>query len=445
MGAVPRISVVVPIYNVEGYLAECLDSVCAQTVEDLEVVLVDDGSTDGSADVARSYVDRDDRFRLVSQANGGLSKARNTGIDHTEGEYLAFLDSDDVLPPNAYELLLGALQESGSDFASGNVHRLHGWGTVQSPFLARAFARTRLKTHVSRDRALLADRVAWNKLWRRSFWGDRRFPEGVVHEDIPVILPAHFQARSVDVLADTVYLWRTRDGGALSITQRRLEPSVLLDRLAAIAQVCDYLDAHGPRRAKRWYHESVVADDLSYHLNILDSGDEDYRTLFLDRVNAFLDTADKRIYDPLPAIDRLKWHLVRQRLMPELLEVLRFEREDLADTPPLRIGRGWYGDYPFRTDARLQIPRSVYRVDGELGLTAHLEELAREGDKLRVRGFAYVAGVGAPERGSQRVTLAAVRPGRLRRLRSRITAARLPTRERRTPAASARPSAARSG
>ena len=215
--------------------------------------MVDDGSTDGSAAIAREFAARDERFKLLTQPNGGLSKARNTGIDAASGEYLAFLDSDDVLPPNAYELLLAALAESGSDFASGNVHRLTSWGaTSQSKFLEEAFARTQLKTHVTRFRPLLADRTAWNKLFRRSFWDEHRFrfPEGVVHEDIPVTLPAHFKARSVDVVADPVYLYRIREDGELSITQRRLEPRVLLDRLAAVEQVDEYLAEHGPRRAR---------------------------------------------------------------------------------------------------------------------------------------------------------------------------------------------------
>ena len=268
----PRISVVVPIYNVERYLPACLDSVARQTVDDLEVVMVDDGSTDGSAALAGEYVSGDPRFRLVQQRNGGLSAARNTGIDAAGGEFIAFLDSDDVLPPNAYELLLGALDETGSDFATGNVHRLTTWGTSQSRFVAKTFARTQLKTHVTRFRPLIADRIAWNKLWRRSFW-DRngyRFPVGRLHEDIPIVVPAQFAARSVDVIAEPVYYWRIREGGDLSITQRRLEQRTLLDRLEAIEQVSRHLAEHGPSRARRWYEESVVADDLRLHLNLLE-------------------------------------------------------------------------------------------------------------------------------------------------------------------------------
>ncbi|HKH18901.1 MAG TPA: CDP-glycerol glycerophosphotransferase family protein [Solirubrobacteraceae bacterium] len=426
----PRISVVVPIYNVERYLPACLDSVARQTIEDFEVVMVNDGSTDGSADLANEYSRRDSRFRLVHQENAGLSAARNTGIDAATGEFMAFLDSDDVLPPTAYELLLGALDETGSDFATGNVHRLTGWGTLQSPFLAKTFARTQLKTHVTRFRPLIADRIAWNKLWRRSFWDlhGYRFPVGMLHEDIPVVVPAQFAARSVDVIAEPVYLWRIREGGELSITQRRLEQRTLLDRIEAIERVSRHLAERGPRRAKRWYDESVVTDDLRLHVNLLDLADDAYRALFLDRVNAFLDGASARIYRDLPAIDRLKWHLVRRRLMPELLEVLRFEKEDLSGSAPVRVQGRWYGDYPFRGDARLRIPASVYRLrNADLPGAAHVEELRRDGDELKVRGFAYIKGIGAASPDSQRVRVTALRPGRLRRLRLWVSPLRLKT------------------
>ncbi|MEA2125728.1 MAG: CDP-glycerol glycerophosphotransferase, partial [Solirubrobacteraceae bacterium] len=150
----PRISVVVPIYNVEPYLEECLASIAGQTFRDLEVVMVDDGSKDSSPEIAERFVAQDDRFQLIQQPNGGLGKARNTGIEAATGEFLAFVDSDDYLAENAYELLLEALEESGSDFATGNVRRLQSAGSRQVHFLAEAFAKTRLATHVSEYPAL---------------------------------------------------------------------------------------------------------------------------------------------------------------------------------------------------------------------------------------------------------------------------------------------------
>ena len=428
----PLISVVIPIHNVEAYLRECLQSVGRQTVGDLEVIMVDDGSTDGSAAIAREFAERDSRFRLIQQPNGGLGQARNHGADQTTGEFLSFVDGDDVLPRNAYELLLEPLRKTGSDFATGNVYRLASVGTSQSRFLAKVFVQTRLKTHVTRFRPLLADRIVPNKLWRRSFWEAHgyRFPEGVAHEDIPVVLPAQFAARSVDVIAEPVYLYRIREGidvSDQSITQRRLDRQVLLDRIAAVEHVRDHLAREGPRGARRWYEQSAVAEDLLYFLNVLDNADEEYRAVFLDRVNRFLDRADRHVFDELLAIDRLKWELVRRRLMPELLEVLRFQRERMRDAPPVRVGRHWYGDYPFRTDERLGIPRSVYRLHKELPATPHVDHLSWDGDRLRVEGYVYIGGIGAPGPDSQRVRVTAVRQGRLQSVRQRLWPVRLET------------------
>jgi CDP-glycerol glycerophosphotransferase len=420
---VTRISVVVPIFDVEEYLGSCLRSIAAQTFGDFEVIMVDDGSTDSSAEIAAAFGQRDARFRLVRQPNGGLGRARNTGIREARGELLAFVDSDDVLPADAYERLAGTLDETGSDFATGNVHRLEGTETAQAPFLARTFARTRLRTHVMRFRPLLADRTAWNKLYRRDFWdrNDLWFPEGRLYEDIPVMLPLHFRARSVDVLAEPVYYWRIR---ARSITQRRLERRALIDRLTSIEEVRDHLAEHGPRKGLKWYEQSAVADDLRLYLDLLERADDDYRELFLDRAGAFVDRAGWGVLRSLPAIDRLKWELVRRRRIPELVEVLRFQREDLATTPPVRIRGRWYGDYPFRDELPARLFR-LGRSDVDLAPSAHIDELRREGDRVVLRGRAAIEAVGP--RVEQRVSVIAVRPGRWQQLRSRIAPVRLPT------------------
>jgi CDP-glycerol glycerophosphotransferase len=372
---VPRISVIVPVYNVEAYLAECLDSLLAQTVGDLEVVMVDDGSTDGSAAIAEDYAARDARLRLVRQDNHGLGHARNTGLTAAGGEYLAFADSDDLVPPDGYERLLRSLERTGSDFATGNIHRFTSERTWPAQFLRKTFLRSRRRTHVSRFPWLLVDRMAQNKLWRRSFWDAHafRFPEGVVHEDIPVVIPAHFLARSVDVLRRPVYLYRQREGGEQSITQRRTELRTLRDRLAAIESAREQL----PRDVRRWYDESVVAEDLRYHLDVFDEGGDEYRAAFLDSANAFLARAGASVEARLPAIQRLKWHLVRRRLEPELIEVLRFQRTELRRNPKVRIGGRVYGDYPFLGDERLAIPRSVYRLDTTRRRLSHVLTLLR--------------------------------------------------------------------
>jgi CDP-glycerol glycerophosphotransferase len=423
---VARVSVVVPIYNVEEYLAECLDSLIAQSFGDWEAVMVDDGSPDGSRAIAEDYAARDGRFRLVTQENAGLGAARNTGAANAQGEFLMFLDSDDKLTRHALRTLVGSLDETGSDFVTGNVHRFNRGGTSQAPFVAKAFPRTRPKTHITKFRALLYDRIAPNKLFRRSFWDKHgfAFPVGVTHEDIPVILPAHFLAKSVDVIAEPVYLYRARETGGLSITQRRLEPKVLMDRLAAVTHVSRFLGRHPlRRRAKRWYDASVVAEDLRYYLNVLPFADEAYKQLFLDEVNGFLRTAHRRAIEPLTAIERVKWELVKRRRMDELIEVIRFQREDLRETVPIEESGRFYGDYPYFGDAAVGVPKRAYELRQELTLTAYVHGIEWRDERAHVDGAAYITGVGAPSPGSQHVKLVALRAGRFklwRRMRRRV-------------------------
>ncbi|MFC5946427.1 glycosyltransferase family 2 protein, partial [Micromonospora harpali] len=113
-----------PFHNVVSYIEECLTSLAAQTLEDVEFVLVDDGSGDGSDVIAKGFAARDPRFRILRQETRGPGPARNLGIRHARGTYLAFTDSDDVVPEGAYELLVGSLEETGSDIACGAVRRL---------------------------------------------------------------------------------------------------------------------------------------------------------------------------------------------------------------------------------------------------------------------------------------------------------------------------------
>jgi CDP-glycerol glycerophosphotransferase len=419
--AAARLSVIVPIFDVAPYLEACLESLERQTMSDFEVIMVDDGSNDESPEIAERFAERDARFRLLHQPNAGQGAARNTGLDDARGEFVAFVDSDDVLPHRAYEGLLGALDRTGSDFATGNVHGLTSRGTGQARFLAAAFERERLQTHITRFPALVADRLTGNKVLRRSFW-DRhglRFPEGVRNEDILVMMPAHYLAESVDVVAQTVYLWRRREEGVLSGTQRRVGTKALRDRMRAVDYVSRFLAEREMWDAKLVYDRNVLGDDLRFFVNLLDNTDDEYRQLFLDLTNEFLDRADTGALEQPLAIDRLKWHLVRCRALPELLEVLRFQEESLRDTPPVRrLGR-WYGDYPYWSDRRLRIPRRVYRLDDELALTARVNRMRWEGQTLRIEGYAYVTGIGAPRKRSQRVEIHVREVGSKRQFRLR--------------------------
>ncbi|MGW6287541.1 bifunctional glycosyltransferase/CDP-glycerol:glycerophosphate glycerophosphotransferase [Streptomyces sp. NPDC055107] len=407
----PLLSVVVPVHNVEAYLDDCLRSVADQTLEAIEVVMVDDGSTDGSARIAAEFAARDSRFRLVRQRNAGLSAARNTGVRHTTPTvpYLAFADSDDIVVHDAYERMTASLESTGSDLATGNVWRLTARGRQQA-WQYRWLTATRTRTHITRDPRLLADRVAWNKVFRRSFWDAHgfAFPVGKLYEDTPVMIPAHHLAGSVDVLHEHVYHWRVREG---SITRRRTDVTGVRDRIAACEQVSAFLGGRdaGQRRA---YDASCLRDDFGYFLDGLPMGGEAYRTAFLEGAGAFVDRAGPGALEGLPVELRVKWSLVRERRLDDLLKVLAFERANGAGTFAVEGLPGRRrAVYPGVRGASARLART------DIPAVARLLEARWGADgRLRLRGYAYLRNLPAAS-ARQRLTVGMVRAERGRQVR----------------------------
>ncbi|MBD2759038.1 glycosyltransferase [Yimella sp. cx-573] len=248
----PLLSVVVPFYNVGAYIGDCLESIRTQLLTDIEVILVDDGGSDNSIDVAREFVAKDDRFTLVSQENQGLGPARNTGTAHATGKYLTFVDSDDLIAPRAYTSMVGSLEETGSAFAAGNAMRFSSHkGAYQSWTHRYPFRQTRIATTINKTPELMRDRMIWNKVYRRSFWdaGGYEFP-AIRYEDYMVTLRAYLEAPAVDILSEHVYFWRDRESGD-SITQQAARADNARDRYLSAAMVLDVLADHAASKDVR--------------------------------------------------------------------------------------------------------------------------------------------------------------------------------------------------
>ncbi|WP_394433536.1 bifunctional glycosyltransferase/CDP-glycerol:glycerophosphate glycerophosphotransferase [Streptomyces sp. SGAir0957] len=420
-GRRPRLSVVVPVHNVEDYLAECLESIAAQTFTELEVVLVDDGSTDDSPRIAQAFADRDPRFRYVRQDNAGLSAARNTGVRQLGpgAEFLTFVDSDDIVPHDAYERMVASLDRTGSDFVTGNVWRLSESGRQQA-WQYKWLTRRRERTHITRDVQLLSDRVAWNKVFRRAFWDRHRFtfPEGRLYEDTPVMIPAHFLAESVDVLDSHVYYWRVREG---SITRRRTDVKGVRDRIAACDHVSRFLAESFADRPelKKTYDTSCLRDDFVYFLDGLPMGGPEYRQAFCDGTADFLRRADPAAAEGLPLHLRVKWHLVREGRVDDLVRLLSFERRN-GTAFQVRGALRRSAAYPGLT----RLPDRLLRIGKrDMPVVARVREAAWDaGGKLRVSGYAYVKNLPAGRPGQS------VRAGLLKADGSRTQVRLVPTR-----------------
>ncbi|MFC4057840.1 CDP-glycerol glycerophosphotransferase family protein [Planomonospora corallina] len=415
----PLISVIVPVYNVEPYLRACLESLAAQTWRDIEVVMVDDGSPDASAGIAEEYQERDPRFRLLRQANAGLGAARNAGLSRASGEFVAFLDSDDLLPLHALEAMAGSLLETGSDLVSGNVKRFGGRRMRQPPMHRVVCARPVRRTHVTSYDALLRDRLVTNKLWRRSFWDEHgfAFPEGVLYEDIAVALPAHFLAKTVDVLTEDVYLWREREGEQQSITQDRAQVKGAEDRFTAVRSVRDFLLAGGFAGHVPAWDRTVLDSDLALFLNVLPRGDDAYRRRFMELAAGYLDEVDPAVLAALPAPRRVLWHLVRRGHLADVLAGLAWERA----TEPKAVRRG----ARYRLQAPVDgLPAEATSLSGELTLVQRLDDVRWEAGRLVIEGRAAVRYLRPTRRVHQQVFAWLVSSDGGRRIRVPVTAVR---------------------
>lgn len=238
----PIISVIVPIYNTHLYLTRCVDSILNQTFKDIEIILVNDGSTDISGAICDEYALSDNRIRVIHKENGGLSSARNAGIDLAVGKYIAFVDSDDYIEHDMYEHLLFACEKHKVPMAVCGRY-VHEGTDIKSVFvldgglrLSSAEAIEKLLTWDSLDSS------ACDKLFLRDLFNSFRFPVGKYNEDIFVMTRIIDWAKELYHIGTPKYHYVYRPG---SITQEAFNVRKM-DLLAATEQVLRYVQAHYP-------------------------------------------------------------------------------------------------------------------------------------------------------------------------------------------------------
>lgn len=241
-----RFSVVIPVYNVEPYLRECLDSMLNQSYADWEVVCVNDGSTDGSTAILEEYALKDVRFNIITQPNGGLSAARNTGIKETKGDYILFLDSDDRLEPDALQVLSEHL--NGEDMLCFSGRRFFEETNSINP--ADELPEKKYDSGMAyyNENALLHRDFAFVcvvlRAYKRTFLVENslRFKEGIFHEDNLFTPMACFYAKSVRVINASLYIYRVR-ANSITTTPNLKRRKDLMDTANELAAF--FISKHG--------------------------------------------------------------------------------------------------------------------------------------------------------------------------------------------------------
>lgn len=238
------ISVIVPVYKVEAYLDRCVQSIVNQTYQNLEIILVDDGSPDNCGAMCDAWAEKDSRIRVIHKANGGLSDARNAGMEIATGEFIAFVDSDDYIAVNMYEMLLNRLQEDQSDVAVCNATLVFEDGSA-SCSIAQL-----MNCILSREiamKSIIEERLlkypVWLRLYRRNLIQNLPFLVGKLHEDVFWSYQAIGAANKISIVDSPLYYYTQRQESIMgaSYNIRRL------DGLEAKAELLKYVQLNFPK------------------------------------------------------------------------------------------------------------------------------------------------------------------------------------------------------
>lgn len=306
------ISVIIPVYNVEKYLRECMDSVITQTYKNLEIILVDDGSPDKSGEICDEYSKKDSRVKVLHKENTGLSGARNAGMEQATGKYIMFLDSDDYLEVDSCEKLYREIERTNSDYVVGNYTNTDENGTkwVKPAFSQDKYFAAKLLIDDYENSFYLMNSGVWNKIWRKSFLDkfQIKFVEGALAEDAIFTTYCFMKAKTVYYIPDNVYNYRLR-----------------------------YSDSISSNCSKEYFLRVNKADRIIYNNAKENNRLDYYRYFYAKRMNyvlyKFIDSDKLTKEERIEILDKTKWFytLSNDLKIPSILKPIKYIIESISN------------------------------------------------------------------------------------------------------------------
>lgn len=295
-----KVSIIVPVYNVEDYLSRCMDSILRQTYTNIEIIVVDDGATDKSGELCDKYAQKDSRVRVVHQENRGLSGARNTGIDTATGEYITFIDSDDYVADNYVEELLLILHQHKADISIcmgkkfsdvvGNLEK--GEDKI---FLYTS--ETALESMLYRKKV---NSYAWGKMYKRKLFEEVRFPVGELFEDVKTIYKVYDIANIIALTEQQLYFYYQRTGSIVN-SEFNIKK---MDQVWAAKEILEFV--------KKKYPNLINAAVSKYFISAIDI----YRRIPLQSENK----EEKKILERI--IKKYRYNVVKNKNNKKLTRII---------------------------------------------------------------------------------------------------------------------------
>ena len=259
----PLLSIIVPIYNVEKQLNKCIESILNQTFTNYELILVDDGSPDKCGEICDEYEKKDKRVKVIHKKNGGLSDARNAGLNIATGKYIGFVDSDDIIHPQMYEKLYNCINKYNSDIVQCKFKKFKKIEDIE-----KSLNRHNESVEEYTNKEAIMDMIdnnkinvnTWNKLYKRELFENERFPKGKIHEDEFLTYKLIYKSNKVAYINEELYYYYQNDNGIMNGSNLLKR----LDRIEALEERSNFFLKYGD---KDLYDKSNTA--LFFALNKL--------------------------------------------------------------------------------------------------------------------------------------------------------------------------------
>jgi glycosyltransferase involved in cell wall biosynthesis len=357
-----KLSAIVMVYNGERYLRPCLDSLVNQTLDSMEIILVNDASTDDSLTICKEYAQDFSNVRIINKKeNEGLAVTGNTGIEAANGVYIILVDNDDIIPPYAYEKLYNKAKETNSDIVTGKANLLIGnYQYEMNDYETSVWAQERTIKNVKEFSTIFHDAFYWNKIIRRKLISkyNIKLPKDMIYADRKFAHSCFIHADKISIIPDCVYLWRQRSSKSdTSLSMKRREAWNYINRIDSYEIDLDELTSYDEN-----YFKILMRRILVPITGILDSSE--FREVFFERSYKLLALEAEKyddIYDnDLDILLNLYVYLILHDYKEELIKLLKLDI-DLQKDIIYENGKN-YWNLPCFRNSKLKIPDRIFEI-----------------------------------------------------------------------------------
>ena len=275
------ISIIVPVYKVETYLPTCIDSIINQTYKNIEIILADDGSPDNCPDICDEYAKRDSRIKVIHKENGGLSDARNAGLEIAAGDYIGFVDSDDYIASDMYETLLNEAENNEAEIVMCRAYNVYDDDTTHYPTEKKEIQMFSGNDILSALYDKQLDNFAWNKFYKRSLFDKIRYPKGKIYEDLFTTYKLLDMCNKVVLDNSRLYYYRIRKDSIMGKARKVIN----VDKFQAFDEIIAYFKDNSviEKKAKLYMCNDLMSDVFK----VIAAGTVKENKIFFDKLKKF--------------------------------------------------------------------------------------------------------------------------------------------------------------